>query len=312
MNKSVSVVIPVFKNEGSILKLIEELQLVALNLKKLNWKLKLCFVIDGSPDNSEFLLLSERKRLRKEKEWRVVRLSRNYGQIPAILAGLQLTDEDHPVVVMSADLQDPPKLILELIHEYTKGNDLVILNRVSRDDGFFAKLTSRIAYSILRIENTSVPVGGFDFFLISGRAKSHLLKLQGRFRFFQGDVVKLGFPTSFLSYHREPRLEGASSYTFGKRLQIFIDAFIDSSYIPIKLGIRMGLLISFAGVVLSILSLLNYFRGESPFSGFTAIFCSILLIGGLQLILIGLIGEYLYRTYDSSRGRPLYIVEEIF
>lgn len=311
MRNTVSVVIPVYKNEGSILKLIEELELVALGLKKINWKLKLCFVIDGSPDDSEILLLSERKRLRKQKDWKVVRLSRNYGQIAAILAGIQQTDDDEPVVVMSADLQDPPNLILELMQEFSKGNDLVILNRVSRDDGFFAKLTSRIAYSILRIENKSVPVGGFDFFLMSGRVKSHLLKLKGRFRFFQGDVVKLGFPTTILSYHRKTRHEGNSSYTFSKRLQIFIDAFIDSSYIPIKLGIRVGLLISFSGVVLSIFSLFSYFRGESPFSGFTAIFCSILLIGGLQLLLMGLIGEYLYRTYDSSRGRPLYIVEEI-
>lgn len=311
MSRSASIVVPIYKNERSILLLVQQFEDVTERALIHGYTLNFVFVVDGSPDQSEQLLTSERVRLKREKTWQIVRLSRNFGQIPAIMAGLKISNANDPTIVISADLQDPPELIHQLTREYENGNDLVVLHRITRSDGFFVKLTSKVAYSILRIENSNIPIGGFDYFLISGRAKKELLKLKGRFRFFQGDVLSLGYPTKFLEYHRRPRDHGKSSYTFKKRLQVFIDAFIDSSYIPIKFATRLGVLISLTGFLVSIFSLVSYVYEDSPFSGFTAIFCSILIIGGFQLMLMGLISEYLYRTYDSSRARPLYIVEKI-
>jgi dolichol-phosphate mannosyltransferase len=209
-------------------------------------------------------------------------------------------------------MQDPPELFLEMYKAYRQGNEIVLASRLSREDKFLQNLTSKIGYGILRRDQPNIPKGGFDFFLIGNKAKGYLIQRNGSRRFLQGDLLNLGFSPVVLSYKRRKRTNGPSSYTFRKRLAVFADAFYDSSDLPIKLSIRTGFIVSSLGFISAIFMLANYFLGKTPFNGFTALITSILILGGIQLMVLGIIGEYISRIFDVSRNRPNYIVKNIF
>jgi hypothetical protein len=146
--------------------------------------------------------------------------------------------------------------------------------------------------------------------LLDKEVIKHLLVLKVRFRFFQGDILRLGYSPAIIKYIREKRYHGKSSYTFAKRFQVFVDSIIDISYFPIKLITRVGFLGALSGFAFAMLSIINFFRGGAPFNGFTAIFSTLLLFGGLQIMAIGLIGEYIFRIYDLNRERQIYIIKD--
>jgi len=303
----VSIVIAVYKNEKSIEPLFRRIESMSGKLDS-HINLEVIFVIDGSPDRS----LIEAKKLitaSNQIEIKVYELSRNFGQLGAILAGLNKARGD-AVINISADLQDPPELIEKMINSWQCGNEIVICARADREDSFFQRITSFIGYFFLSKGPHRVPKGGFDYFLISLAPLKHLLAMKGRFRFFQGDILGLGFPTALISYTREKRKYGKSSYTFSKRFQVFVDSLIDISYFPIKLITRAGILVSILGFILALVTALRFFQGHAPFNGFTALLCAILIFGGIQIISIGLMGEYLFRVYDMLRERPVFIIKD--
>lgn len=301
-----SVVVPVFRNGPTLLATFEGV-LAVRNERFPDLDLEMVLVDDGSDDGS----WEEMKRLhaRHPEHVRLLKLSRNFGQVSAILAGYEAARGD-AVVTLSADLQDPPALIADMVANWRQGSEVVIAHRESRDDDAAATLFSRLAYGIARRANPRIPQGGFDYLLLSRRATRLLLSFKGRHRFFQGDVLWLGFPTTFLPYARQKRPVGRSGWSFAKKFKYFTDLVLDSSYFPIRLMSSLGFLTAIAGLVYALVIVFAWFQNRTPFSGYAPIMITQLIVGGLIMIMLGVVGEYLWRIYDDVKERPLYIVEK--
>ena len=307
----VSIVIPVYKSQESL----EDLSLMLLEQERiftaLGAILEVVFVVDGSPDESLEILVGKKNSRLLPKNSRIVELSRNFGQVSALIAGLEVSQGDCSICY-SADMQDPPEMFLKMYELFIEKAEIVLAVRASRRDSFFRNFTSKIGYSILRNKVPTIPKGGFDFFLLGDVARKSLLTRSGSKRFIQGDILNLGFDPRLIEYNRAARDKGKSAYTFGKRIEAFTDAFYDSSDLPIKVATRLGFGIATTGFLSAGYLLIGYFNGESPFNGFTAIVTSVLILGGIQLMVLGVIGEYIYRIYDISRNRPKHIIKNIF
>lgn len=300
-----SFVIPVFRNEGSIIPTYEKL--VGL-LTPLQLEQEFIFVNDGSDDNSIEELLELHKT---DSGVKVISFSRNFGQVPAIIAGLKEVSGDG-VVVMSADLQEPIELIGEMIAKWTAGNEIVIGHRIDREDGFIANKASNVFYKMMQYVNPKMPKGGFDFMLIDKKAIQILNQIDERNRFFQGDILWLGFNTAFIPYSRLKRTIGKSQWTLAKKLKYFIDGLLNTSYVPIRLMSLLGICFSLFGFLYAIVIAYNRFINNTPFDGWAPIMILLLIIGGLIMLMLGIIGEYVWRTYDETRKRPLYIIKDKF
>ncbi len=305
-SKWVSVITPVYKNVESL----EELCSAILAVWKSQFPqhgLEILFIDDGSPDKSWEVL--ERLRATYPNQVSLLKLSRNFGQLSAILAGYDAAQGD-AVIMISADLQDPVELMGQMVSEWENGHDLVIAYRESRNDDWTARLFSRIAYAFARSANPRIPRGGFDYLLMSRRAVEILKTFRGQHRFFQGDVLWLGFPTAFLPYVRKRRKHGKSAYTFTRKLQSFLDLTLDSSFLPIRMMSATGFVTASAGMLYAVTIVLNrLIRGQFPFPGWAPLMIVILLTGGLIMMMLGVIGEYLWRIYDDIKGKPMYAVD---
>jgi glycosyltransferase involved in cell wall biosynthesis len=304
---AISIVVAVYKNEQSIGPFLARLE-KAVQLNGTFFEFEILIVDDGTPDRSMEQVDAYIKS-GTSLNIRQIHLSRNFGQMGAILAGMSVSSGEATINI-SADLQDPPELLSEILTSYIAGNRVVICARKDREDGFLQKTTSFLAYYFLGRGPHDIPKGGFDYFLLDKEVRKHLLTLKGRFRFFQGDILSLGFSPAVINYVRERRHFGKSSYTFSKRFQLFVDSIIDISYFPIKFITRLGFIGALGGFFFAVLTVINFFLGGAPFNGFTAIFCTLLIFGGLQIMAIGLVGEYIFRVYDLNRERPTYIIKE--
>ena len=307
----VSLVVPIFKNEANLQDLFSILVEQDKLFKEINHVLEPILVIDGSPDDCLKKSVVAKSLNLIPTRSKIVELSKNFGQVSAILAGLEVASGNCSIAY-SADQQDPPELILKMFRIFQEKNEIVIAVRSSRSDGIFQSFTSKIGYWFLRIKSPEIPKGGFDFFLIGNIAKKFIIDRAGSRRFLQGDILNLGFTPVFIDYRRSRRTKGKSGYNFQKRFNIFIEALFDSTDLFIKLATRLGFLVSSVGLISSIFLLFEYFRGHYPYDGFTAVITSILILGGSQLMMLGIIGEYTYRVYDITRNRPRYIIKNIF
>lgn len=300
-----SFVIPVFRNAGSIVPTYEKLMALLLQLQLDH---EFIFVNDGSDDSSMEELLSLHH---KDFRVKLISFSRNFGQVPAIVAGLKVVSGE-AVVIMSADLQEPVELIGEMIAKWNLGNEIVIGHRVDREDSFLANKASVVFYRLMRYVNPKMPKGGFDFMLIGQKALQVLNQIDERNRFFQGDVLWLGFSAAFIPYFRLKRPIGKSQWTLSKKLKYFIDGLLNTSYAPIRVMSLLGICFSFFGFLYAIVIAYNRFINNTPFDGWAPIMILILIIGGLIMLMLGIIGEYVWRTYDETRKRPLYIIKDEF
>jgi glycosyltransferase involved in cell wall biosynthesis len=305
LNMKLSFVIPVFRNAGSIIQTYEKLTALLIPLQI---EPEFIFVNDGSDDNSieELLALHDR-----DSGVKVISFSRNFGQVAAIIAGLKEVSGD-AVVIMSADLQEPIELIDEMITKWEAGNEIVIGHRMDREDGFIANKASSIFYKLMKHVNPKMPKGGFDFMLIGKKALLVLNQIDERNRFFQGDILWLGFNTAFIPYTRLKRTIGKSQWTLAKKLKYFIDGLLNTSYVPIRLMSLLGIGFSFFGFIYALIIAYSRFVHKTPFTGWAPIMILILIIGGLIMLMLGIIGEYVWRTYDETRKRPLYIIKDKF
>lgn len=302
-------VIPVFQNESTVLELCIEIDKLESKLRKLQVNLNAIFVIDGSPDKSKKLLQDFRHEAKKP-HWTILTLSRNFGQTSALLAGLSFSTHELNVC-MSADLQDPIDLILDFVEAHRNGAQIVIGVRSKRSDGFLPKITSRMAYSILSHELPGIPSGGFDYFMLSRDAKAELLKFRGLQRFLQGDIIYLGYSPIFIEYERRKRFAGESAYSLRRRAGLFFEFFTDVSTKPMKAITYIGFIISILGFLVAVGTLWDFMKGRSAFEGFTPLFLSILIFGGIQLLSIGLIGSYVLKIYGMQRQKSEFIIKSI-
>ncbi|ODV26727.1 MAG: hypothetical protein ABT19_02645 [Rhodanobacter sp. SCN 68-63] len=301
----ISYVIPVYHNEGSIAQTRESIATL-FDGPLANYEYEIIFVNDGSKDGS----LSEMQRVASaDPNVRLINFTRNFGQIAAIIAGYRDATGD-AVINMSADLQDPADLTVEMIQKWREGAEVVIGHRSDRDDSISANVFSKLAYGALRISNPNIPEGGFDFVLMGRRALELFLSYKGRNRFFQGDILWAGMPTVFLPYARKRRTVGKSQYNFGKKLKLFYDFLLDGSYLPIRMMSLSGVVCSFIGAVYAVVVVIERVLGNAPFTGWAPIMVVILLVGGALMFMLSIIGEYLWRILDEIKAKPLYVIKD--
>lgn len=303
----VSIVVAVYNNFGALSLTHQQLQdIFASSLP--NHEYELIFVNDGSADAS----LDELMQIRAaDKRVKVLNFTRNFGQMAAMLAGFGEATGD-VVINVSADLQDPLSLIPEMLRSWEAGGEIVICHRTDRSDSTSAKLFSRLAYSILRISQPNMPDGGFDYVLMDRKVMDVFNSVDVRHRYFQGDLLWTGFRTTLIPYVRQERKIGRSQYNFSKKFKNFIDAVLDVSYLPIRLMSLTGVVTSALGLLYAITIVLAWLSGHTPFQGWAPIMILILIVGGLIMLMLGVIGEYVWRINEEVRKRPNYIIRDRF
>ncbi len=304
--KTLSIVVPVYCNSGSLQALKVEFDKVAAALSE--YVCEFVFVDDGSPDDSYLVL----KELAADPRVRVVKLSRNFGSNAAIHAGLTHAKGD-AVAIISADLQDPPEMIPDLVRSWEKGFSVVLAARNNREDGLLTRFFSNIFNQLFRkFVFRDFPRGGFDFLLIDKKVVTILVDLAEKNSYIFGQVLWVGFKRTVLYYNRRQRHSGRSHWTFLKKIKYFIDAFTAFSYLPIRLMSALGFIMATLGILYAgtvvILSRVFYYKIPT---GWASLVIIILTVSGTQLILMGVLGEYLWRVLDESRRRPLYVVESV-
>lgn len=303
--KKISITIAVYRNEGAITRThatLSELFGGALS----GYEHEIVFVDDGSDDNSlpELLQLKDR-----DPHVKLLSFTRNFGQMAAMLAAFEHATGD-AVINLSADLQDPAELIPRMVEHWKGGSDVVICYRTERADSLAARLHSKLAYAVLRLSIPNLPAGGFDYVLMSRRAMDTFNAVDVRNRFFQGDLLWAGYPTSLIPYVRQKRTIGRSQYTFWKKTKNFLDAFLDASYLPIRFISATGVLTALAGFAYTATVVVSWALHQTPFTGWAPIIMSVMIIGGLNMLMLGIVGEYVWRIYDEVRKKPNYVVKD--
>ena len=301
-----SVVIPVFNEERGLDALVAQLVPV-LDATGMTWTVT--FVDDGSRDASCTVL---RRLNAADKRLKAVFLSRNFGKEIAVAAGLQYATGD-AVVLMDADLQHPPQIIPEFLAKWRAGYDIVYGQRDDRTaDSPVRRLFSRVFYKAFEgMSGTTLPDGAGDFRLLDRKAAAAMNRLHERARFNKGLYAWIGFKTVGVDYHVPPRFDGGHSRWKPRQLWHFaLDGIVSFSTVPLRIWSYLGLLVSMAafGYLLVFLFRTLIFGTDVP--GFPSLLISVMFFGGIQLISLGVIGEYLGRIYEEAKGRPLFIVAD--
>ena len=301
----ISFILPVFRNQGSIKITCDKItELITGSHSSLDYEIIL--INDGSDDGSWNEI---KENCSSNPKVKALSFSRNFGQVPAIIAGAR-NCKGEAAVIMSADLQDPVSLISKMIEAWEDSAQIAICYREDRDDSAIANLTSRIFYNFMKIANPNMPKGGFDFVLLDRAAINVFAELDERNRFFQGDILWMGFNVRFIPYKRLKRTIGKSQWGFAKKLKYFIDGSLNTSYLPIRFMSVAGVSVALIGFLYALVVIYARYVNEVPFKGYAPIVILLLVIGGMIMIMLGIIGEYLWRIYDETRKRPLYIVKE--
>lgn len=305
-----SIVIPVYYNEDTLAPTLQAIRDDVL-ARHPGRRGEVIFVDDGSGDGS----LAEILRLRGENPALVkaIKLSRNFGQVSALFAGLAHA-RGRCAVVMSADGQDPPELINQMLHAFfEEKTEIVVFTREGRDESIYRIITSKIFYRMMRrMSFPNMPPGGFDFVLLGRRALDALLRNREAHPFFQGQILWLGFPIKFMSYRRRERKSGRSRWTFGRKLTYLLDGMMSYSYLPLRVMSMLGVFTAMMGFLYALLIFFLRMVGGHAVEGWTPLMIVILIMGGLQMIMLGIIGEYVWRTLAQSRHRDLYIIDTVF
>ncbi len=298
----ISVCFAVYQNQGALPILHQQIT-EELSTHFPNDTYELLFVNDGSKDGSLNELIELNK---KDKHVKIISFSRNFGQMAAILAGWEHATGD-VVINMAADLQDPPKQCTEMIKEWKAGNEIVISYRQSHGTSRTKKFTSRLFYKMML---PNVPPGGFDFALLDRKPMNAINSLKERNRFYQYDILWAGFKTKFIPYDKLERKIGKSQYNFFKRFRNFYSAFLNVSYFPLRLLTTIGGIVSISGFIYALNIVYTYFVHKTPFNGWAPIMIVLLILGGLIMLMLGVVGEYIWRILDEVKGRPNYIIDK--
>lgn len=301
----ISLVIPIF-NEEEIIDALYKRTTDALEAIGVDYEI-IC-IDDGSKDTSLSKLVSYHK---KNKKFKVISLSRNFGHQSAILAGLTYTKGDY-IAIIDGDLQDPPELIKELYDKLIEGYDIVNAVRIKRGkEGMLKKFTAWAYYRLLKtFSNISIPLDSGDFCMMKRIVLNQLLEISEQSLFLRGLRSWIGFKQTDVKYDREERQIGTPKYTFRKSFKLAYNGFFSFSHFPIKLLSRVGFVIMLFSAIYIIYILIKKIFFNTVAEGFTTLIIAIIFFSSIQLMAIGLIGEYLIRIYDESRKRPLFIVGE--
>ncbi|MEX3931237.1 glycosyltransferase family 2 protein [Paraburkholderia phymatum] len=299
-----SVVIPVYKNEGSIPRLVEALSGIS---RQLNGQMEAVFVVDGSPDRSFELLRNASRNLSFPVQ--ILVHSRNFGSFPAIRSGLAAARGEY-FGVMAADLQEPPELLIEFFSSLAGDEcDVVIGTRDSRKDPLSSRLASTIFWSLYRrMVVHDMPVGGVDVFGCNRAFRDQLLQLEESRSSLIALIFWLGFRRKLCGYQRLQRQEGVSGWTLRKKIDYMMDSMFAFTDLPIRLLIRIGAAGSFISTLLGLSILGARIAGAITVPGYAATMLVVLMLGALNLLGLGLVGTYAWRAYENSKRRPLAVV----
>jgi dolichol-phosphate mannosyltransferase len=301
----VSVVAPVY-NEEQLLP--EFYRRVVEVLESLGESFELVLVNDGCKDSSPEIM---RQLHEQDERVKVIHFSRNFGHQLAITAGTDYASGD-AVVIIDSDLQDPPELIPELVAKWREGYEVIYAVRSEREgETWFKKITATFFYRLIKgITNVDIPVDTGDFRLMDRRVVNSLSGIREYHRFVRGLSVWVGFKQTGVPYRRAARTAGETKYPFRKMLRFALDGITSFSYLPLQLATYLGFLVAFISIIGIILAIILRLSGSEAFVGQASTLVSVLFLGGVQLIFLGIIGEYLGRIYDEVKRRPLYIVSE--
>lgn len=302
-----SVVVPVYYNEGSLPALFEALREVESALGSRDVDLELVFVDDGSGDGS----LAQLLRIKEARPATVVvKLTRNFGAVPAIRTGLRYVTGD-AFAFLAADLQDPPSLVVEMADRWLAGSKFVIAERETRDDPIVSRLFSKLYYYVLRkLVLPGYPAGGFDLALMD-KAMLAPLRDSAKSAFLPLLAYWLGYQPSVIRYSRRPRLHGKSRWTLRKKFRAFLDVMLGFSVTPIRAISAVGAIVSLASFLYGAAVVVAALVGDIPVPGFSTLVALVTFLLGLIILMLGVIGEYLWRIFDESNRRPEAVVDEV-
>lgn len=299
-----SVVTPIYNEEDNLPELYSRVTAV---MKKLGEPYEVVFVDDGSRDESRALI---RKFAQGDKAVRALFLSRNFGHQAAIAAGIDHARGD-AVVLMDGDLQDPPEVIPQMVEKWKGGHQVVFGIRKNRKESLPKRAAYVLFYRMLhRMSNLDIPVDAGDFSLIDRQVVDLLKKMPERNRFIRGLRSWVGFKQTGLEYERDARHAGEPKYTFNRLLKLAFDGFMSFSYVPLRLAFWLGLasfILCMAYIAFALYA--KFALGTNP-PGWTSLMIAVMFLGGVQLVLIGIVGEYIARIYDEVKQRPFYVVGE--
>jgi len=302
----ISIVVPVFNEEEVLPELYRRMQ-QAMDRFGQPWELIL--VDDGSRDRSAEIIADLNG---KDSRVKGISFSRNFGFQEAVTAGLAHASGE-AVILSDADLQDPPEVIPEMVARWREGNDVVYGVRANRQgETWFKKMTAKVFYrTIHRITSVDIPLDTGDFRLIDRRVVDSILRMPERNRFLRGMVPWVGFKQSGLDYERQARFAGESKFKSVRQMLPFaLDAITSFSYFPLQLATYLGFFIAAISLIaIIVVILLRLFGSHQELTGQATTLVAVLFLGGVQLISLGIIGEYLGRIYDEVKGRPLFLVD---
>ena len=300
----ISIVVPVYYNSDTLMLLYEDMK------EKILGKLgdyELVFVDDGSGDNS-WEIMNEIKGM--DPNVQCVKLSRNFGEHAALLAGLSVCTGDC-AVTKQADLQEDSEIILEMYESWKKGNKVVLAVRKERDENIIKKAFAKLYYILIhKFVEKRMPIGGCDCYLVDRQVIEVLERLDEKNSSLTLQVLWAGFKTDMVYFDRKDREKGESRWTFAKKFKLVLDSMMSFSYVPIRFMSGVGVAFNIGAVILFISVLIEYFTKGTPIAGWSSLMCVVLCSSGLILLMLGVLGEYVWRALDAARTRPPFIIDE--
>ena len=303
-----SIIIPCYYNEKNI---PETTKVLIANEQQFPADLAFEYVMvdDGSKDGTFAAL----KQFQTDypKKVKVIRLAKNVGSHYAVLAGMNYSTGDC-CVILAADLQDPPELIPKMYHYWVQGFKLVLANRENREDRLLQRLLASLYHRLIRrLALPNSPPGGFDLLLFDQQLKKHIVEMNEKNTHLTYLITWLGFDYVNIPYTRQKRQIGKSRWTLRKKIKLFVDSFVSFSFFPIRMISFLGFLLGFIALLYGLVVIISRLVNAVPVEGWSSLMVVLLFVSSFQMIALGIIGEYVWRSLDASRKRPNFIVDEV-
>lgn len=307
MQPKYSFIVPIYNEEATIAEMYRRISTV---MNRLDGVVELILINDGSRDSSLQMI---RELHQQDKRVCYLSFARNFGHQMAVTAGLNFV-RGQVIIILDADLQDPPELIPDMIEKWRQGYQVVYAQRTRRrQEGWFKRFTAYAFYRLLKqLADVDIPTDTGDFCLMDRRVVDVLNGMPERNRYVRGLRSWIGFQQTSIQFERDPRLAGEVKYTFHKSFALAVNGLVSFSKVPLRLSTYVGLLSAVVAILMALLVLYwRFFQPHSPLTGSATIIIAIFFLGAVQLVSIGILGEYIGRIYEEVKGRPLYTLAEV-
>lgn len=307
MKPSICIIVPAYNEQEVLPTFYQRISEVMASMPAYDWHL--LFVNDGSRDATAHMI---DEMAAADARVMAVHLSRNFGKEVAMAAGLDHANADATIII-DADLQDPPELMQTFIEEWRNGYDMVYAQRLSRDgEGWLKKSTATGFYRLIgRLSSVNIPADTGDYRLLSRRAVSALRQLREHHRFMKGLFAWIGYPSKAVTFHRDARAAGSTKFNFWRLWNFAIEGITSFSIIPLKLATYLGSFIACVALLRGLWVIVKTLVWSDPVPGYPSLMVTLLFLGGVQLMFIGILGEYIGRIFNETKSRPLYFIDRI-